>query len=164
MRSILPLLVLFAGLSAIQAADGAPTVLQIAGKPILAMRLPAGWTAVNGQEQSVILPPDRAPHIEVWPVKEAKIADAVAQAAELIVGKVTKFKIVSASDLTVAGAPAKQVIGTGAEADDGDPANAEATFFTVSGVVYVLVAHGEGDGAKEKHGLVAAILASVAAP
>ena len=33
--------------------------------------------------------------------------------------------------VTVAGAPATTLVGTGKQADDGDPSNAEATFFKV---------------------------------
>ncbi|HEX3134539.1 MAG TPA: hypothetical protein VHX44_13265 [Planctomycetota bacterium] len=102
--------------------------------------------------------------MQAWAIAATSIAEAEKSLATLVVSEVTKFKAVSTSDLTVAGKPARQIIGTGEEADDGDPANAEVTLFTVGGKIFLLIAHGEGDGTSKKHGDIAAVLTSAAAP
>ena len=78
-----------------------------------------------------------------------------------VVSEVTHFTPTTTTDLKIAGAPAKQLIGSGEEADDGDPSNADVTLFTVNGVVYVLVNHAEGDGAAKKRAELSQALAIV---
>lgn len=146
------------------AAAAETAVVTADGKPAVRFTLPAGWSSATSEQKLVLLPSGGAPHIQIWRLASSSVADAEKELATLVVSEVTKFKATSSSDLTVAGNPARQVIGTGEEADDGDPANAEVTVFTVSGKVYLLIAHGEGDGTKKKHGDVAAVLASATAP
>jgi hypothetical protein len=100
-------------------------------------------------------------HIEVWALSQTSVEEAEKQVAELIKGQVTKFKATETKAITVAGAPGKQVTGSGEEADDGDPSNADVYFFSVEGKVYMLCAHGEGDGSVKNRPVIASLLASV---
>ena len=134
------------------------------GKPAVVLMLPAGWSAVAKEAKTVLLPPGGAPHVQVWALPAKSVAEAEAAVAQLVTSEVTDFVFTKAAILTVAGSPARQLVGTGKEADDGDPSNAEVTFFTVGGKVFLLIAHGEGDGTTKRHADLAAILASAAAP
>ena len=94
------------------------------GKPVVTVTLPTGWSSVMSGEKMVLLPPGGAPHVQMWQLSAASVADAETNAATAIVSQVTEFKLTSATALTIAGNPARQLVGTGLEADDGDPSNA----------------------------------------
>lgn len=161
--SLLLSLILVTALNGFVAAAESATVTAD-GKPAVHLVLPAGWKSVASDAKIVLLPPGGAPHVQAWCTTAASVAEAEKALATLVVSEVTKFKATSTSDLTIAGKPARRVIGTGEEADDGDPANAEVTLFTIGGRVFLLIAHGEGDGTSKKHGDIAAVLASATAP
>ena len=133
------------------------------GKSVVTVTLPTGWSSVISGEKTVLLPPGGAPHVQMWQLSVASVAEAEKNAAALIVSQVTEFKLASATALNVAGNPARQLVGTGLEADDGDPSHAEVTIFTVGGKIFLLVAHGEGDGTTKQHGEIMTILTSAVA-
>ena len=133
------------------------------GKAVVTVTLPAGWSSVMSGEKTVLLPPGGAPHVQMWQLSAASVAEAEKNAATLIVSQVTEFKLTSATALNIAGNPARQLVGTGLEADDGDPSNAEVTIFMVGGKIFLLVAHGEGDGTTKRHAEIMTILTSAAA-
>lgn len=143
-----------------QAADQQATIHHGA-KPAFSLTLPAGWDAIQAEEKTVIHPGAKHPHIQVWATNAKDLAAATTDVAALIVSEVTHFTPTTTTDQTIAGAPAKLLIGTGEEADDGDPSNAEVTLFSVNGVVYVLVNHAEGDGAAKKRADITQALASL---
>jgi hypothetical protein len=134
------------------------------GRPAAVLTLPPGWSAAGKDAKAVLLAPGGAPHVQAWSLDSRTIVEAEKAVAQLVAGEVTDFTVTAATTLTIAGGPARQLVGTGKEADDGDPANAEVTFFTVGGRVFLLIAHGEGDGTTKRHGEIAGILASAAAP
>ncbi len=166
-------LLLIAGtIGALAAAENAPEnkkptalpfAVTVAGNPAFTLTLPDGWTALTKNDKTTLLPTGGHPHVQVLPVASATVDAAVAEAANLIASEVTEFKPTTTTDLTIAGAQAKQLIGKGTEADDGDPSNAEVAFFTVGKQVFVLVSHGEGDGPTKAHGTIAAVLSSITA-
>jgi hypothetical protein len=87
-----------------------------------------------------------SPHLEmeVWLVREAQtIDDAIARAGDVIPDQFKNFKTESASDVTIAGAPAKRLIGTGKEADDGDDGKADLIVFKVADHIFIAATHGE---------------------
>ena len=150
MRTLFLALVL-ASSTTLMAMEPAPQALvQHNAKPVFSLTLPAGWDAVQVEEKTVIHPGAKHPHIQVWATRAKDLAAATADVAGIVVSEVTHFVPATTTDLTIAGVPAKQFIGAGEEADDGDPSNADVTLFTVNGVVYVLVNHAEGDGAAKK--------------
>lgn len=161
MRTLL-LAIALASSTTLMAMEPAPQALvQHNAKPALSLTLPSGWDAVQVEEKTVIHPGAKHPHIQVWATKAKDLAAATADVAAIVVNEVTHFVPGTSTDLTIAGAPAKQLIGSGEEADDGDPSNAEVTLFTVNGVVYVLVNHAEGDGAAKKRAELTLALSNV---
>jgi hypothetical protein len=61
-------------------------------------------------------------------------------------------------DLVIAGAPAKHVTGSGNEADDGDPGNAEVVFFVAGGRVFAGCVHGEADDSSKARAAMMTVL------
>ena len=161
-RTLLLAIILFTvNVSVSIAADTAAITAD--GKAAVTLTLPAGWSSVMSGEKTVLLPPGGAPHVQMWRLSSASVAEAEKNVATLIVGEVTEFKLTSATALNIAGNPARQLVGTGLEADDGDPSHAEVTIFTVGGKIFLLVAHGEGDGTTKRHGEIMTILTSAVA-
>lgn len=105
--------------------------------------------------------PKSGVHIQVLALSQTSVDEAVKQVADLIKGQVTKFKVTETKDITVAGTAGKQLTGTGEEEDDGDPSNADIYVFSVDGKLYIICAHGEGDGAVKNRPVLATLLASV---
>jgi hypothetical protein len=129
-----------------------------AGAPAFNIDLPAGWTVTTKDAKTVIYPGAKHPHIQVWATDATDVQAAEKSVAKLIESEVTHFAPVTSEDKLIAMAPARFLVGTGEEADDGDPSNAEVTLFTVKQTVYVLVSHAEGDGAaKMRQELVRAL-------
>jgi hypothetical protein len=82
--------------------------------------------------------------VEFWLVRgSSSVDDAVGKVAGQIVDEFKDFKPNNTSDLTIAGAPAKRLVGTGHEADDGDPGSADLIVFKVGDHVFVGCDHGE---------------------
>ena len=148
--------------AAVVAAETAPQVaVHNDAKPAFHLTLPTGWDAIQREEKTVIHPGAKHPHIQVWATKAKDLAAATADVAALVVSEITHFAPASTTDLSIAGAPAKQPIGTGEEADDGDPSNANVTLFTANGIMYVLINHAEGDRAAKKRADISEMFASV---
>lgn len=132
-----------------------------------------GWA----QERTVTVPVDQAPALElavpaetkvsqekdktviqttnmflyVWPVAGAKTVDeAQVRLADTIKGDVLKFAASTTNTLTVAGAPARHLIGRCVEADDGDAATADIVLFVAGPHVFIACVHGEGNDASRE--------------
>jgi len=134
-------------------------------KPALTMQLLPGWTAKNSADKIDLKPEKFEVHIQLWNVAKANsVAAAVAMVPEFIKSEVTEFKAVSTKDIKVAGGGAKHLIGTGSEADDSDPSNAEVFLFSVGGKVFMICAHGEGEGAAKARASILQMLATAKKP
>lgn len=149
--------------TAIAAEAAKPLEIPSADKKAkLSLQLPEGWKSSVAKDGTVTLDmPKCGVHIQVWALGEASVDAAVTKAAELIKGEVTKFKVTESKDISVDGVAGKQLIGTGEEADDGDPANADVYVFVVDGKVYMICAHGEGEGSVKSRPALAGILAAI---
>ncbi len=146
------------------AADVTPalTVPSADKKSSITLQLSEGWKTSPSKDDSVTIDvPMSGVHIQVWALSHASVDEAVKQVADLIKGQVTKFKVTESKPISVAGAAGKQLTGTGEEADDGDPSNADVYLFSVEGKVFMICAHGEGDGSVKNRALLTALLASV---
>lgn len=159
MRIALPILLLVASLAA--AADGVSLAIPAKGDAAFTVTAPAGWTVAAGMHSTTLIPAEKRPHIQVWSVEQPDVAAAAGTVATLITDEVKDFVASETKDVTIAGKPAKLLIGTGTEADDGDPSNAQVTVFTVAGKVWLLVSHGEGAGTADRAPAVAALLQTV---
>ena len=121
-----------------------------------------GWKTSPSKDNAVTIDvPMSGVHFQVWALNHASVDEAAKQVAELIKGQVTKFTVTESKTISVAGAAGKQLTGTGEEADDGDPSNAEVYLFSVEGKVFMVCAHGEGDGTVKNRTLLKTLLASV---
>ena len=82
--------------------------------------------------------------VEVWQVSGVQtVDDALPHVGTQIVDEFKDFKPDHTTDLTIANSPAKQLIGTGHEADDGDPGDADVIVFKVADHIFVACNHGE---------------------
>ena len=167
MRPALLLLALACGATVLAAdppaAGGAAAIAVVKrdGKPALNVTLPPGWTAIDGATRTVLKSPTGAPHVEIWPTAATSVEAAVKDAPALIVEMVTDFKPTSSEPVDVAGGKGTRVAGPGSEADDGDPSNAQASFFAVDGVVWVMLAHGEGEGVLKQQAALRDLLSGI---
>ncbi len=94
---------------------------------------------------------------EVWLVSGAKTVDeAMGKVSSQIVSEFKNFKPNQTTDLTVAGSPAKRMVGAGQEADDGDPGKADVIVFKVGDHVFVGCYHGEDLSDEGQQGLFSA--------
>jgi hypothetical protein len=144
-------------------APAADITVSHGGKAAVGLTIPEGWTAIAVEAKTSIKTQQKHPHIQVWATAAADLAAAQKDVAKIVESEVTHFVAEKTQELTVGGAKAIALIGTGEEADDGDPSQAEVSFFTVGKVVYVMIAHGEGDGAAKQQAVLRGILASAKA-
>jgi hypothetical protein len=70
------------------------------------------------------------------------------------VSEFKNFKSNQTSELTIAGSPAKRMVGDGEEADDGDPGKADVIVFKVGDHVFVACDHGETINETGQQGLL----------
>lgn len=161
-------LVLIAGAWLIAAAHAAPppapVVIQAAGKPVLTLQLPAGGTAREAAGKTVVVVPSRELYFELRTVEAKSVADALPGIPALIVSDVKAFKPATTNELTVAGAPAKHLLGPGIEADDDDPGKAEVVVFIVGGRMFAACVHGEADHAAKQRAALLDVLQTAKAP
>jgi len=131
--------------------------------PALVLSVPKDARVSPSKEKTVIQTTNMFLH--VWPVPGAKtVADAAARVGEVIKGDVLKFAATKTNDLTLAGAPARHLIGNGAEADDGDPSTADVVIFTVGNHAFVACVHGEGNDASCEREPMLAVLRTAKSP
>ena len=155
--------VFFLSTATLSMAQDATATLSVDGKPALALQVPpdAKVTLSNGYVN--IHTSNMSLH--VWAVPKAKtVAKALPRTAEIIKGEFIKYAITSTEDITVAGAPAKHVIGAGNEADDGDPGHAEVVLFKVGKHVFAACVHGEFDDASRARAPMMAMLQTARTP
>lgn len=145
------------------ALPAAELAIPARGAPAFSVTAPEGWSAIAGAEGSTTIAlPQKHPHIQVWKITgKRNVDEAAADIAAIVTPQVKDFAVTARSDLRIAGEKALLLIGTGTEADDGDPSNAQTTIFAVGDGVWVLVSHGEGEGASARAGDVAALLRSL---
>ena len=154
MKSILAL-VLFAATT--NAAQDTNITITAKGAPALVLTVPAAAKISTSHGMTEI-------HVTgltlcLWPVDAAKSVDeGVQRIAEVIKNEVLKFSASSTNNITVAGAPAKHLVGRGTEADDGDPATADVVVFTAGDAVFAACVHGEGNQASEERAPMLAVL------
>ena len=128
----------------------------------ITLQLSEGWKTYPSKDGSVTIEmPKSGVNVQVFALSQVSIDEAVKQVADLIKGQVTKFKLTETKEISVAGTPGKQLTGPGEEEDDGDPSNADVYLFSVEGKVYMICAHGEGNGAVKNRPVITTLLASV---
>lgn len=157
-------LVLLAGMCCFaSAAETTPLSVPSADKKAaITLQLSEGWTTYHNKDGSISIDiPKSGVHVQIWALSQASVDEAAKQVPDLIKGQVTKFAVTETKPIIVAGTAGKQLTGTGEEADDGDPSNADVYLFSVEGKVFLICAHGEGDGSVKNRPTLATLLASV---
>jgi hypothetical protein len=123
-------------------ADTKDFVMKSGGADVLKLTAPAG-TKCQAADGSLKFDAPKF-YVEVWLASGTKTVDeAVKQVNTQIVSEFKNFKPNETTDLTVAGSPAKRMVGAGEEADDGDPGKADVIVFKVGDHVFVACNHGE---------------------
>jgi len=139
--------------------------VNVDNRPVMTLSTPQDWTAEVFNGQTFINPGKLEARIQLCNVSGAKTVEAAeAKLIEVIKSQVTDFKIKEVRALTIAGKPGKHFIGTGAEADDGDPSIAEVFIFQFGDTLFILCVHGEGSGAAEARENILSMLASAKKP
>jgi hypothetical protein len=116
--------------------------IQAGGQDVLRLTIPAGATCTH-TEGKVVLKSDYR-HVEIWLVRGARSVDeVVGRLKQELVEEFKGFEPKSTASLSVAGQPARRLLGDGTEADDGDPGHADVVVFTAGGRVFIACAHGE---------------------
>jgi hypothetical protein len=139
-----------------KAADTIDFVMQSGGANVLKLTAPAGTKCV-AEDGSLKFDSPKY-FVEVWLVSGAKTVDeAVGRVSSQIVSEFKDFKPNETTDLTVAGSPAKRMVGAGEEADDGDPGKADVIVFKVGEHVFVACNHGESLNEAGQQGLLALV-------
>ena len=125
-------------------ADTKDFVMQSGGANVLKLTTPAGTKCV-AEDGSLKFDSPKY-YVEVWLVSGAKTVDeAMGCVSSQIVSEFKNFKPDQTTDLTIAGSPAKRMVGVGNEADDDDPGKADVIVFKVGDHVFVACNHGENN-------------------
>jgi hypothetical protein len=162
MRHFLLTLVSVGALCIANAHAAALTVPSADKEITIALQLEETWKTEPAKGSGVTIEiPRSGVHIQVWALSQTSMDEAAKQAADLIKDQVTNFKVTATKEIRVADAAAKQLTGTGEEADDGDPSNAEVYIFAVEGKIFLVCAHGEGDGTVKNRAVLTTLLESV---
>ena len=133
------------------------------GGPAMVLSVPPGAKLVPMGEKTVVQ--TEAMLLHIWPVAGAKTtADAAARLAETIKGDVLKFNVTKTNEITVAGSPARHLIGNGVEADDGDAATADVVIFAVGPGVFIACVHGEANDASKEREPMLKVLRTAKSP
>ena len=132
-------------LSAVAVAAAAPSLITIAGKPVLCLQLPAQAEVKTEGARTNIRATEAQLYLQLWPLENAQ---TVEQGAGLISGflaakDVTRFQASVTNHITVAGQPALHLVGDGKEQDDGDPSQADVVVFSVGNKIFAACDHGE---------------------
>jgi hypothetical protein len=152
-----------AGFAACAPAQDTPITVSAGGAPVLALRVPRGAKVATTGGHTAIQTPSLALHL--WTVAGAKTPDdALPGVAGLIQSEFVNFKATATNTITISGAPARQLLGSGTEADDGDPGNAEVVLFAVGGRVFAACVHGELDQAAKERAAMLAVLQTARVP
>ena len=155
--------VFFMSWAAPASAQDKSVTLSVDGKPALALKVPAAAKVLSTNGYLRIRTTNLTLH--VWAVPNAKTAnDALPRTAEIIKSEFLNFKTTATMDLDIAAAPAKHVTGSGNEADDRDPGNAEVVLFVAGGHVFAGCVHGEFDDASRARAPMMAVLRTAQAP
>jgi hypothetical protein len=157
------ILVFVTCMAVLASAQDTTVTLSVDGKPALALTAPAAAKVTSSNGYVNIKTTNMSLHI--WAVPHAAtLKDAHPRVADLIKSEFVKFKTNATKDMVIAGAPAKHVFGSGNEADDGDPGNAEVVLFVVGGNVFAACVHGEFDDASRASAPMMAVLQTAHVP
>jgi len=95
---------------------GRTCIMQFDGRDVLRLTVPIDAKCIP--KDGFFRVYSRYEAVDIWAVPEAStVSGAAGRAAHTIMGEFNDFKVESTTDLTIAGAPGKQLVGTGTELD-----------------------------------------------
>jgi len=142
------------GKAADKSTDNKVFVMKSGGADVLKLTGPADFKCV-AEDGSLKFDAPKF-YAEYWLAAGAHTVDeAVQRVGTQIESEFKNFKPTQTTDLTIAGSPAKRMLGNGEEADDGDPGQADVIVFKVGDHVFVACDHGEKLSAAGQEGMLA---------
>ena len=160
---VLTVAVLFLSLAPYVSAQDRTVTILADKTPALELAVPSGAEITPVKDKTVIHTTNMFLH--VWPVTGAKtVNDAEGRLDDVIKADVLKFSASATNAITVAGSPAKHLIGRGVEADDGDDATADVVLFAVGNRIFIACVHGEGNDASQERGPMLKMLQTAKCP
>lgn len=116
--------------------------LQVGGRNVLFLTAPS--VAESTMKDGFLHLKSREGEVEIWRIRGAQsIDDGVRRVDKEISSEFKKFNPTKSTPLTIANAPATRLEGTGTEADDGDPGDADVVVFKVGDNIFIACTHGE---------------------
>ncbi len=144
--------------------DKKSTVVMSGGKAVLRLTLPPKAQAYDKAEPITVADAGGNFRFYIWTVSAGTLDEAATRVPDVIKGEFTEFKLTDTKILTVAGAPARQLTGSGNEADDNDPGNAVVVLFQVGGRVFAACVHGEDNPSPALRKFMMATIQTAKAP
>ncbi len=124
------------------AAGSKACVLRVEGRDVLRVSVPADAECTATEGRLNLKAPDR--YVDIWVVPGAHtMSEVSAGAGRVITPEFHEFKVKTTVQTTVAGKAAERLTGSGTEADDGDPGEADLIVFGLGDRVFVACTHGE---------------------
>ena len=160
---ILTVGVLWLSLAASVSAKDRTVTIMADQRPAFELVVPAEAQVSPVKDKTVIQTTNMFLH--VWPVTGVKtVNEAQARLGDIIKGDVLKFSATATNEITVAGAPARHLIGKGVEADDGDDATADVVIFAAGQRIFLACVHGEGNDASKERAPMLKVLQTAKSP
>jgi len=156
---------MLAGMVSIAVAQETNVTVTEAGAPVFTITAPvAGTKFLPTPEKTTLVTTNM--FLYIWSVPKATtIAEALPRVNDVIKGEVLEFKIAKTNTITVADAPALHLMGSGKEADDGDPGTDDVVVFTVGKRAFIACVHGENnDASRERQPMLDALKTVKKAP
>ena len=133
------------------------------GSPALVLTVPQPTTITMKQEKTAIKTKDMT--LYLWAIPPAQTIDeGVTMISNVVVHEVVEFVAITTNTITVAGAPAKHLMGRAVEADDYDPGTADIVVFTTGKAIFAACVHGEANDAVREREPMLSVLKTAKAP
>ena len=113
------------------------------------LTIPPDWTSHLNEGTLTLISPLHTPHIQVR-IAAGEVATTKDTVSVLIADQVKNFVPDKTEEVTLGANHGVRLTGTGVEADDGDPANAEVTILRAGTTTVLVISHGEGKGTEER--------------
>jgi len=138
------------------AMDTKSSVMQFGGASVLKITAPSDFKCVSGDGTLHFTGPKY--EVEFWLMPGVQTIEAAIPLVKTqIADQFKDFKLERTNDLKIAGAPAYELLGSGHEADDGDPGDADVIVFKVGDRIFVAVNHDESLTPAGQQGLLSLV-------
>ena len=149
---------MLAGMVSVAVAQETNVTVTENGAPVFTITAPAAGTKfLSASDKTTLVTTNM--FLYIWSVPKATtVAEALPRVDDVIKGEVLEFKIAKTNTITVAGASAVHLMGSGKEADDGDPGTDDVVVFAIGKRAFIACVHGENnDASRERQPMLAAL-------